>query len=113
MPRWNTKELQQCFSDLGRVETLGQGGSFDTETILIYPDGTSDYIRVTGFTPGEEVYSPSYVENLTDVVVRNGGSDSSGGLQTKDENVGICYGRVVARLSKMGFATYCHHDELF
>ena len=114
MPKWNTRSIEKAFSDLGPISVSGQGGSYDTETVHISPNGLSnDDIRITGFTPGSEVKDPYEVEEVVEVVVRNCHSDSRGGLQTNDENLGAIYGRVVARLTKMGFAVYNNYDEFF
>ncbi len=99
--RWKTDEVLAALSDIGIFRRSQPGGDVDTTALTLYIDG--EWISVCGL-----VNCGSHVENPDDcevcwVEVRTDG-DSAGGLQTESEIVGAAYGRIVARLRKMGFA---------
>lgn len=109
--RWQTEQIKKALADLGQIATSSPGGSYDGTNISVYPHGSREYISISPFTDHIEVDDPDDLEAQWAEVRTDG--DSRGGLQTENENVGACYGRIVARLRKMGVTTICHHDEIF
>jgi hypothetical protein len=96
MPHWNTETI---IADLKKipgvknVESQGQGGSYDTDNLLIDIKGSGDNLFICGFDPdSDDGIQPDNVEvpfvELTD------GLDSRGGLQSHNKKTSLLYLKV-------------------
>jgi hypothetical protein len=115
MANWNSEKIKIALADLGKVSIREAGGSYDTDQILVYPTGgDNEWISVTGFRPSKALENEerSNAENVGYAEVRTNG-DSSGGLQSKNENVKEAYNHIMTRMWDLGFTIINHYDEIF
>lgn len=103
MTRWNTEELITDFMVDGRnVYADFPGGDCDTSVIVIQPEGSEDFIFVSGFITGTDPIS-DWDEVDVEMVEVSDGMDSSGGLNSRDPNVIQAYADVRKILARKGF----------
>ena len=107
---WNTAAITEALKDLGTIHHTLPDGEYDSTQISVHYEG--ERIIVKGWTDSITVTDSNNVE-VSWVELRTYNGDSSGGLQTKNEDVGAVYGRISARLQQMGFNIVPHYNNLF
>lgn len=115
MPIWNTekiiKDLTAKFPDIKKINNNGQGGDYDTDTLVIKVNGTRDSLFVCGFTPDVHCDDPSNAD--VEIVAITDGLDSRGGLNSNSENLAKVFVQVRKYFETKKFETANSIDEYF
>lgn len=107
---WNTTAICEALKDFGKIHLTLPDGEYSTMQLSVHVSG--ERIIVRGWTNSISVNDSNNVE-VTWVELKTFGGDSSGGMRTKNENVGAAFGRISARLQRMGFNIVPHCDSIF
>jgi hypothetical protein len=107
-----TESPIKCTTELSLV----RGGDFDLNTIYIEIEDCNDKLFLTPFVdPYNTHHAPYENENVLvhALELKNARSDSRGGCQTSNANLGMLYGFLKARLTASGFKVIDHYDQIF
>ncbi len=96
--------------------SLTRSGDYDLNTIYIEIEDCGDKLFLTPFVdPYNSCCAPYENENVLvhALELKNEDSDSRGGCQTSNANLGMLYGFLKARLTASGFKVIDHYDQIF
>ena len=109
---WKQDDIIKLLADIGTVIVGGAGGDYDLCEMQIPIEGADDRICITPFINPERrepiAESERKLCEVYAVVVFHGDCT---GFGSDNEELAVAYGRVIARLTKLGFCVI-HHRKL-
>lgn len=120
LKNWNSKILMDILAEspIKCTTTISKerGGDWDLNAFNIEIENCDDGLILTPFVdPDDKNGAPLEDEDVLiyALVLRSYSSDSRGGCQTNNTNLGMLYGFLKSKLTQAGFFVVNHYDEIF